>query len=451
MNATSHLRLIFTFVSLSLFSILPVFLNAQTNDTSENHLTVRAQFQPRLEIRDGAFRPLSSTENPAVLISQRTRLTVDYTYKNIVALRISPQSVSVWGQANTVQGTENSGNRLALFETWARLRLSDQWSVKLGRQVISLDDERFFGELDWAQGGRTHDALTLQYDKNRLVLKGFLAYNQNYKAIYGNNINNPSGNLYSTNDAFSYKLMQTIWAGFSVDKKSTLSFLATNLGLQQADAANDDAKTYYSQTFGANYFLNGTSLTGNVSAYFQTGKNISGNRTQAYLLAAFAGYHFTKKWYAGAGTDWVSGNNTGQSQTKNRAFIPYFHTGHKFYGNMDYFYAGSFYKNVGLSDNYIKLQYKPGNSSAVSVALHQFYSPAGIVEAGKHYAKNMGQEIDISCAFKLNTFTNLSGGYSFYLPTSTLKYLKNTPDAKNFQQWGWISLNIIPTIFKSNY
>lgn len=451
MNATSHLRLIFIFASISLFSILPDLLHAQITDTSENHLTVRAQFQPRFEIRNGAFKPLSSNENPAVLISQRTRLTIDYAYKNIVVLRLAPQSVSIWGQANPVQGTENSGNRLALFETWAQLRFSNQWSLKLGRQVISLDDERFFGELDWAQGGRAHDALTLQYDKNQLVLKGFVAYNQNYKAIYENNINNPSGNLYSTNDAFSYKLMQTVWARFPVDEKSTLSFLATNLGLQQADSASAAAEMYYSQTFGANYFINGTSLSGNASAYFQTGKNISGARTQAYLLVAFAGYPFTKKWHAGLGMDWVSGNSLGQIQTKNRAFMPYFHTGHKFYGNMDYFYAGSFYKNVGLSDNYIKLQYKPGNSSAISVVFHQFYSPNSIVEAGKQYPKNMGQEIDISCAFKLNPFSTLSGGYSFYLPTSTLKYLKNTRDAKDFQQWGWISFNIIPTIFKSNY
>ncbi|MCA6456574.1 MAG: alginate export family protein, partial [Chitinophagaceae bacterium] len=197
---------------------MQAFSQKPGSDSSDSHLTITAQFRPRFEIRNGAFRPLSKGERPAQLISERIRLTFDYDYKDILTARISPQTVGIWGQANLVQGVENDGNRIALFEAWAKLKLSKNWSLKLGRQVISLDDERFFGELDWAQGARAHDALSVQFNRYRWEVKAFAAFNQNYKSLYGNNINNPSGNLYNTSDAFPYKEMQTVWAGFQVSK-----------------------------------------------------------------------------------------------------------------------------------------------------------------------------------------------------------------------------------------
>ena len=451
MCAIKYITAIFAFVISSLFLLATKKLSAQSTDSIKNELTIAAQIRPRFEMRDGAFKPLNKNEKPATLISQRSRITIDYVYKNVLSIRISPQSVSIWGHANTVQGVENSGNRIGIFETWAKLQISKNWNLKMGRQVISLDDERFFGELDWAQGGRAHDALAIQYEKNKFNVKGFLAYNQNYKSLYNNNINNPAGNLYSTNDAFSYKLMQTIWTGFTVGKKSTLSFLVTNLGLQHADSITANPTTFYSQTFGANYMGKGKKITGNVSAYFQSGKNNLGNTTEAYLLAASVNYPFTKKWNAGLGSDWVSGNKVGIPQTNNRSFNPYFHTGHKFYGAMDYFYVGSSHKNAGLSDNYISLQYKPEKNNIIQVAIHQFFSTAKVVSGTKSISKNLGQEMDFSYSHKLNSFSNIVGGYSFFLPTSTLKYLKNSSVDNRFPQWAWLSINITPTILKNYY
>lgn len=425
-------------------------VNAQNTDTTLKSLKIEGQLRPRFEIRDGAFRPLQKAEKPAVLISNRIRITVDYNYKGIFSLRLSPQSAGVWGQTNIVQGVEGGGNKLAFFEAWGKLQLAKQWNLTVGRQVISLDDERFFGELDWAQGARAHDAISVQYKKNKVDLRAYAAYNQNYKSLYGNNINNPSGNLYSTNDATPYKTMQTVWAGFQVGKKSQLSLLAANLGFQNAVSATNDTAVYYSQTFGGNYFFNHANVSGNFTAYYQAGKNSAGVSIRACLLAAYAGINFTKKWQAGAGSDFISGNNAGSTQSTNNVFTPYFHTGHKFYGAMDYYYVGNPHKNAGISDTYLKLNFAAKNGHAINMALHQFFTPNKVTDGLKQFKKNLGQEMDLMYSYKLNEVSKITGGYSFYLTTSTLNYLKNTLNAGKYQQWFWLSINFTPTFLKTN-
>lgn len=433
-------------------ALTPIASNlfAQNTEAAENQLSISAQLRPRLEIRDGAFRPLLKNEKTAGLISERIRFGFDYSYKNTLEVKIVPQTVSIWGQANMVQGAENNGNRFALFEAWSKLKMDDNWSAKLGRQVISLDDERFFGELDWAQGGRAHDALSFQYQKNNINFRSFFAYNQNYKALYGNNLSNPTGNSYSTMDALPYKWMQTLWLGINLDKSNKLSFLFTNLGLQQA-VTPIDSIVRYSQTLGLNYNHHNQKLDASIAAYYQGGRNITGTKTNAYMLAGYLGASLNKNWQIGLGSDFVSGNDVGVAQTKNTAFNPYFHTGHKFYGAMDYFYSGNGHKNVGLSDTYLRFNYKNDKGLGLIFAAHQFITPNTVKTSTITYKNDLGQEFDFTISQKLNKFASLSGGYSFYVGTPTLNYLKSTIGAKDYQQWGWLSLNITPTLIKTKF
>jgi hypothetical protein len=415
-------------------------------DTSDNALAVTAQFRSRLEIRSGAFRPLSKSEQPAKLISDRIRLTFDYSYKDILTTRISPQTVGIWGQSNMVQGAENDGNSIALYEAWAKLKLSKYWSLKLGRQVVSLDDERLFGELDWAQGARAHDALSVHFNKQKWEVKAFAAFNQNYKTLYGNNINNPTGNLYNTSNAFPYKEMQTIWAAFQVTKNAKLSFLATNIGFQNASSATRDTAVNYSHTIGLNYFHTNKKMVLLLSTYYQFGNNSAGKKTSAYLLAVFNSYQLSKKWNLGLGSDLVSGNDIGNVQLTDHSFNPLFHTGHKFYGSLDYYLAGNGHRNAGIADSYLKVSYKDAGESLISLAFHQFFAPVTVANTAIRYAKNLGQECDLSFTKKLNRFANLSGGYSFYITTPTLLYLKSVTSAHKIQQWFWLSMHVTPTI-----
>ena len=442
-------------ISPLLIAFLMVSFNLKAQeaaDTAEHKFNIGGQFRPRVEFRYGTFRPMNKGEKPAAFISDRLRLSFEYSYKNLLTLKVAPQVVSIWGQANMVQGAENSGNKFSVFEAWAILNATPNWSFKIGRQVISLDDERFFGELDWAQGARAHDAISVQFSKKKYELKGFFAYNQNYKALYANNMNNPSGNLYSTSDAFPHKWMQTIWASFPIKDKSKVTLLVNNLGFQQANSAKSDTldhTTRYTQTFGANFFHNAKGLSANLAAYYQRGQNLTSKNIQAYMFAAYIGYDIKKQWHIGVGSDFVSGNKIGIPIAVNNSFTPYFHTGHKFYGNMDYFYAGNGHKNAGLSDTYLKLNFKSEKGYSFLMVFHQFVAPYKVMSGAKKYAKNLGQEMDLSFNYKINKFVAITGGYSFYLANSTIKYLKDTPTAGIYQQWAWMALNINPTFYKT--
>lgn len=433
--------------------ILSGAATAQDVGFFENKLDIGVQMRPRLEFRGGAFRPLDKGEKSAALISQRTRAIVDYQYENKLSVCISPQTVHVWGQANMVQGIGNSGNRLSLFEAWAELNLSSIWKMKMGRQVISLDDERIFGELDWAQGGRAHDALAIGMQENNVEVKSFFAFNQNYKANYGNNISNPSGNYYNTQDAFPYKWMQVLWAGFDLNKQSKISLLATNLGLQNYPSGNpqQDSSTYFTQIIGANYFYTSEALQGQLSGYYQGGKDQTGRKMKAYLLSAALDYSIHPNWKIGVGSDLLSGNHAGVNADENKAFNPYFHTGHKFYGGMDYFYVGNTHGNVGLSDTYLIVNYKNDKNLSLEVAFHQFFTPNTIHSSSENYSKNLGQEVDFTFGYPLNKFATLVGGYSFYLNTSSIDYLKNVANAGRYQQWAWLSVNVTPKIFTAKW
>lgn len=436
-------------LSVIALSIAPIYnTSAQEKDSIENTFSLSLNFRPRMEIRDGAFRPLASNEKVAALVSDRMRLNFNYSYKNLLTVKISPQVVSVWGQANMVQGAENVGNKFSLFESWAKIRISPSWYTQVGRQVISLDDERFFGELDWAQGGRAHDAVSVHFNKNKFEVKGFIAYNQNYKTLYGNNLSNPSGYDYNTADAFPHKWMQTVWAKFPLGEKSKITVLVTNLGLQQAAVGSNNAPEYYSQTYGTNYFFAGDKVNAQVAAYFQGGKNIAGATTEAYTATANIGYKISNQWSIGIGSDLISGNNVGVAQNRNTAFNPYFQTGHKFYGFMDYYYAGNTHRSAGISDSYLKVNLKTKKNFSLGLVLHQFLTPNKVQGITGSYDSNLGQEMDLTVSYKINNFVSLAGGYSFYLATPTVKFLKGVPNGMVYQQWAWIALNITPTFFE---
>lgn len=428
------------------------YISAQNTTDKDNQLSVSFQIRPKAEFRSGAFQPLSQGQKPSALISQRNRFNINYQYKNLLTVQVSPQNVSVWGQDGLTQGA-GIKNGVAFFEAWAKLHVSKTNSLQIGRQVISLDDERFFGELDWAQGARAHDAISFHINQDKFLFKAVAAFNQNYSLLYGNNLSNTSGTLYNPASATPYKWMQTLWAKFNFNSNSNLSLLFNNLGFQTAvDATDINAKNYFQQTIGANYFYANTNWKFSASAFTQLGKNPAGAKTNAYLLAFYLDKKLDKKWNLGLGTDYLSGNDVGTAGVQdNKAFTPYFGTNHKFYGSMDYYYAGNGHKGSGLVDIYAKASLKPTASTNFGFALHQFLSPNKIVDNNQNLSTNLGQEFDVDFGYSIHKYAKVVGGYSIYSTTSTLNFLKNANNPNSLQHWVWLSININPNIFNVKF
>ncbi len=51
----------------------------------------------------------------------------------------------------------------SIFEAYGQYYLSHSFFFRIGRQVLSYDNQRILGEVDWAQQGQSHDALLFSW------------------------------------------------------------------------------------------------------------------------------------------------------------------------------------------------------------------------------------------------------------------------------------------------
>ncbi len=427
-------------------AILPIVAGTMLF-AQENEFDMSLQLRPRTEYRNGAYRPLQTGEEPAILTHNRTRLTMNYSNGDKLKMRVSLQNINIWGQANQVQPLDATNNNIGLFEAYADIKLSENMRTKIGRQMIALDDDRIFGTFDWHPAGRSHDALNISWKKQNTDVQTYFAFNQNYNTI--GNVNNPAGQYFSPENAQPYQHLQMIYAKYNFTPKHYLSVLANNIGFKDLKTDN---KTYNMQTIGANYFGNGNLWNVGLSAYYQFGETNVGRKTSATLLSAVVDYKINKPSKIGLGIDYLSGDNTNKpTQEATNIFNPLYGTHHKFYGIMDYFYTGNPHGNVGLLDTYVRYSSVINPKLSISAVGHFFNSGAKIYQNNQKKSNYLGSELDLSFNYNIMKNVSLTGGYSNFFNTESLRYLKKTPNARGNQDWVWISLNINPQIFKAKF
>src|SRR5688572_29484334 len=275
----------------------------------------------------------------------------------------------------------------------------DAFSIKIGRQELLYDDSRLLGNLDWLQQARRHDAVVF-----KLLSKGWqadlgLAFNQNSDAVNYNGtyytpanvmpyVKDSRGNLAITpagmiplvnNSSWSsktgspslqimpstnglnqaYKSMQFLYLSRLIKSfKISGLLLSDQFGKYILDSVKNIAGADTGYVYGRRFnqkgvnarvttglYLNGLfgttkafSFTGGF--YYQTGKDRDGLSLSAYTTTIGIGYTKKKFSYI-AGWDYLSGNNAFSSSKTNHRFDPLYGTPHKFWGYMDYFYAGT--------------------------------------------------------------------------------------------------------------
>lgn len=390
-------------------------------------LTISGELRPRAEYRNGYKTLTPDDVDAALFVSQRTRLNTKYITDDYTFF-LSFQDVRVWGDVKQLGENNNS---LAVHQAWGQIKFSPNFALKIGRQEIIYDDSRMFGNVGWAQQGRSHDAAIFKFGNENYKLDLGVAYNQDTQALFGN--------LYTV--AGNYKAMQYAWfhKEFSNVKAS---FLLLNNGLQNV---GDDALRY-SQTLGTHLkFKASDALSVNVNAYLQTGKDVVDRDLSAYLVGLDLGYKASSKLNLGVGFEMQSGNDYDGDTSENKAFTPFYGTNHKFNGFMDYFYVGNHANSVGLLDIYAKIKTKLGKKSSLTAFVHNFSAQAEIAEG---VDKQLGTEIDLVYTHKLNKDTSIGAGYSQMLASEGLEAVKNNFSG-NGNNWAWLMVTIKPTLFKS--
>ena len=118
--------------------------------------TLSAEVRPRAEFRNGFKRLREAGTDPAFFVEQRTRLYADYRSARI-QLYLAMQDVRIWGNADQIYKSDPALTNF--YEAWAQVNFNDRMSLRMGRQALDYDNARILGDLDWAQQGRSHDAL----------------------------------------------------------------------------------------------------------------------------------------------------------------------------------------------------------------------------------------------------------------------------------------------------
>lgn len=390
------------------------------------------QIRPRYEYTNGFGTLLTPTTSHTSFVGQRTRINLNYGDSKL-QVKVALQNIRTWGNVNTLGNIANDKNGVALYEGWAQYSFTDKWSTKVGRQMLSYDNQRIIGGLDWANQGRSFDAALIKYkgQKSQLDL-GF-----------GLNADSEAKVAPSTPFVTDFKDMQYAWYHTSI-KKMGVSLLALNLG-REYQKSPSEIETSYSQTLGTYVNYTGKKLTFDFSFYGQTGK-IGVNKVSAWETAANLGYAFAPKFKATLGYEFLSGKDQTATSTMVKSFNPVFGTNHAFNGLMDYFYVGNHANSVGLQDVTLKLDF-PIKKVNLSVAPHLFYTANELAATDDKY---LGTEIDLTAVYKATKDITLVAGYSQMFASESMVALKGGTGLKDTaNNWAYLMVNINPQIFST--
>lgn len=405
-------------------------------NTSQAQFTLSAEVRPRTEFRNGFKTPTSKGKDPAFFTEQRSRLYFDFK-DDKYTFRVAMQDVRMWGETSQIFKQEDGNSFLS--EAWGQYFIDKNFSIKAGRQIISYDNQRFLGGLEWAQQGRRHDALLMIYEKKESQTKfhaGF-AYNSDDDVPEPAYIQNVGASFYSVGG--QYKTLQYGWFNKKFDKGS-LSLLALNAGTQQADSTIS-----YKQTFGVipTIKLGGIVLAGDF--YYQTGK--AGAQSVNAVLAGVKATMKTKLTPITLGVEYISGKDDDDNTTDVTNFSPDFGTNHAHNGFMDYFFVGPANGNVGVTDIYLKTKFSLPKGALIA-NVHEFMTGSKqFDEKGDQLNSMMGTEIDLVYALPLGKGASFNLGFSQLFATDTMLDLRGGDIKSN--NWAWMMITFKPTLLKT--
>jgi len=407
---------------LFLFSLALQSVFAQINLPKGTEIHLSGNFKTLAEYRQGYKNILSQDASPAYVISQRSRLILDFISPKF-DLRFSAQDTRAWGESYVV----NTTVPILIYEAWVKYHFNRNLGLKIGRQVITYGDKRIFAERNWSMQGASHDALLLNYSKNKLVIDFGLALNNNNTKML-------EETPYLINN---YKSMSWLWISKKFNQNFSFNFIELLGGYQNTNTLT----TYGLNTIGGNPVITLSDFTLNSSIYFQHGKNKNGNTHRAHLYTFNLSY--TQPLFrAKAGYDNYSGKEYSDSSTTDRYFVQIMETiPHAFLGFMDFVKGSQFQKQYGISDLNFYLQY--GKQTTFTAYFHAL---AYAAKPGENLSKKIGNEFDFVLTHKFYQGLSLNIGYSFMLPGKDFEIssLGYTPAA--FAQWGWAMLVFKPQL-----
>lgn len=425
-----------------LLLVSSAIVSAQEAEEPKNQVDVDLNMLGRGEMRFGGFTE-GTEENRAQFLMERTRLSLGYKRPYIEA-KVTAQHSGVWGQSG--KGSFN------LYEAWAQLTAKNGLFVKMGRQVLSYDDERVIGANDWAMAANSHDVLKFGYEGFGHKVHAIFGFNQNAESITG-------GSLY-TGD--SYKMMHTLWYHYDVPKIPIgVSVLFMNIAMQGDKYNNDyftDPCNRYQQLVGGYLSYKPGKLSAEASYYHQLGRNEKNAKIDAWMASIRAQYQISQQVGVVAGYDYMSGDDYFVLRSKGgvglpqhkvfKFFNPIYGSHHKFYGMMDFFYVQAFSDTFspGLQNLYTGASYSPIKGLNLKAQYHYLAMATSLKEVNK----TLGHGIDFEASYQILKDARVSLGFSYMASSETMERLKRAEENEDLK-WAWFSLVVSPRIISKKW
>lgn len=393
-----------------------------SSDFIYGQFNMDGEFRPRFEFRDGYKIQRDSITEPAYIITQRSRINLNYK-NDYFSSCFSIQDVRVWGESK--YKTDQSATNI--HEAWVDLIITDKLSTRLGRQQIKYDDQRLLAGANWNNVSATHDLALFKFANNAWDLHLGLAYN-----------NDTEKQFESYYPIDYYKTLSFIWLQKEINDSLRFSLIDIADGYQ---SDKDGNPVYLRNTIGGNLWMENyiPCLDVHLEAYRQHGTDKTGKEINAWFFSGLLKYHFlSKKVNFSVGYDYFTGNDTiNSSSDVNKSFSNLYGAGHSKLGSMDYFtIVDKHTKGAGLRDLYAKIDYKY-KAVIFNMDYHLFCLNASEIE--NNY---LGSELDFGFSFTKNEIS-LKAGYSVMFASSTMDLIKSG-DNNHFSSWAWMMITLKP-------
>ena len=326
------------------------------------------------------------------------------------------QDARAWGtEGNTL--TDASADQLDLHQGYAELGSARRVLGRLGRQEMSIGDERLVGAVGWTNTGRSFDGARMLG-----TVSGF-----EWTVFWMNVAERDSLQTTGLNPQVNQGVGDDGWfiGGFGTTKFGGATAELT--ALFDRDAVTSESYTVNLRLLGAAVgFL-----------YEAAGAYQFGPDRSAYFASGKAGFGLERGSLA-AQVDYLSGDDD-PAAGDIKAFNTLYATGHKFYGYMDYFLniPGQL-DQAGLMDAMLRGSLTVSSVTRLRADLHHFR-----LARERAGARGLGTELDLVGTWTMGEYAGLEAGGGLYFPTDLMTTLQPAfANGSDATYWGYVQLTL---------
>ncbi|MCF2491053.1 alginate export family protein [Dyadobacter sp. CY347] len=420
-------RLVLLVLGYFLFVNSPGF--AQESDSVKNELIIDFEVRPRAEFRDHFMLTAADSVMPELFATQRNRLNITYLTRHF-RFHASPQEIHVWGKPDRFSrvGSINA------FELYAEGSLNKHFSVRVGRQSLSLDNGRIFSAAPWSQQGRSHEGIRFFFNK-KVNTDLTIAFTRPYGDAFDA--------AYSPVASHQYKMLFVHHLKYTFKNHIAITTINT---LEVFDKNAKQPNHYQRITNGGRLEYSQGWLYGTVNAYYQYGENAGAKKIRAYYIQPEVSALMGKTTLR-LGAEMISGDRKTVQKNVSNSFVPLYGVAWKFMGNMNLFTRfPADLNDRGLVNPYLFILYQINKKVAFRSDFHLFYSQHQLSESNDFSGKYLGFENDISVNYKPVKRLEVIFGFSSTFATERMELLKKVPDSGKVPVWSYLMVSYTPRL-----